>query len=74
MVKMVLGVEGMMCHHCEAHVNDDISEAFEVESVVSDHEANTTTVVAAAAIAEDELKKVIDEAGYKLTSYSCEEV
>ena len=58
MVKMTLGVEGMMCPHCEAHVNEDISKAFKVESVVSDHDANTTVVVAEAAISEDELKKV----------------
>ena len=72
MVKMTLGVEGMMCPHREAHVNEDISKAFKVESVVSDHDANTTVVVAEAAISEGELKKVIDEAGYKLVSYACE--
>lgn len=74
MVKITLGVEGMMCHHCEAHVNEDVSKAYKVESVVSDHEANTTVITAAEAIPEEGLRKVIEEAGYKLTSYSCEAV
>lgn len=72
MVKMTLGVEGMMCSHCEAHVNEDIGKAFKVESVVSDHSAKTTTITAAEALPEEELRKVIGDAGYKMTSYSCE--
>lgn len=74
MYKITLGVEGMMCPHCEAHVNEDISKAYTVESVVSDHEAKTTVITAADAIPEDGLRKVIEEAGYKFTSYSCENV
>ncbi len=73
MVKITLGVEGMMCPHCEAHVNEDISKAFKVESVTSDHNTNSTVITAADAIAEADIAKVIDEAGYKLTSYSCEQ-
>lgn len=74
MVKIILGVDGMMCPHCEAHVNEDINKAFKVESVVSDHSAKTTTITAAEALPEEELRRVIDEAGYKMTSYSCEAV
>lgn len=74
MVKITLGVEGMMCPHCEAHVNEDISKAFAVESVVSDHSAKTTTITAAEALPEDALRKVIEGTGYKMTSYSCEAV
>lgn len=72
MAKIILGVEGMMCPHCEAHVNEDIIAAFSVESVVSDHKTNTVTISAAEAIPEAALKKVIDDAGYTMTSYSCE--
>mgnify|MGYP002233795531 CR=1 FL=1 len=34
--------EGMMCGHCEAHVNEAIKKAFGAEDVVSSHENNTT--------------------------------
>ena len=42
MVKVTVNVEGMMCGHCEAHVNEAIKKAFGVEDVVSSHENNTT--------------------------------
>ena len=73
MVKITLGVEGMMCPHCEAHVNDDIKKAFKVENVVSDHNTNSTVITAAEAIGEEDLRKVIAEAGYTLTAYAAEQ-
>ena len=44
MVKVTVNVEGMMCGHCEAHVNEAIKKAFGVEEVVSSHESNTTVL------------------------------
>ena len=35
MVKVTVNVTGMMCGHCEAHVNKAIQEAFGVQDVVS---------------------------------------
>ena len=46
MVKVTVNVEGMMCGHCEAHVNEAIKKAFGVEDVVSSHENNTTVFTA----------------------------
>ena len=46
MVKVTVNVEGMMCGHCEAHVNEAIKKAFGVEEVVSSHESNTTVFTA----------------------------
>ena len=42
MVKVTVNVEGMMCGHCEAHVNKAIQAAFGAEDVVSSHENGTT--------------------------------
>ena len=42
MVKVTVNVTGMMCGHCEAHVNKAIQEAFGVQDVVSSHYAGTT--------------------------------
>ena len=35
MVKITVNVEGMMCPHCEAHVNEAVKAAFQTEDVVS---------------------------------------
>lgn len=35
MVKMIVGVEGMVCGMCESHINSAIRNAFNVDSVSS---------------------------------------
>ena len=72
MAKITLGVEGMMCPHCEARVNKCITEKFAPQSVTADHESNSVVISAQDAIAQEDLKKVIEEAGYTMTSYKCE--
>lgn len=37
MVKMTLGVEGMACGMCEAHVNEAVRNRFSVKKVTSSH-------------------------------------
>ena len=73
MVKVTATVEGMMCMHCEKRVNDAVSKAFEVESVVSNHDNNETVIVAKAPIDEAKLAEVITEAGYEYKGMKCEE-
>ena len=72
MVKITAKVEGMMCHNCENHVNEAVKKAFGAKEVVSDHEKNTTEIIAKEPIEEDKLREVIEEAGYKLTGLNCE--
>ena len=40
MVKITVGVEGMQCGMCEAHVNDAVRKAFPVKKVTSSHTKN----------------------------------
>ncbi|MCR5652982.1 MAG: hypothetical protein K6F88_04185 [Ruminococcus sp.] len=72
MVKITLGVDGMMCNMCEAHTNDAIRNSFKVKKVSSSHKDKKTEIIAHEEIPKEELEKVISETGYKLTSYSCE--
>ena len=72
MVKITLGVEGMMCNMCEAHTNDAIRNNFKVKKVNSSHTKNETEIIAPDEIPRDALEKVISETGYKLTSYKVE--
>ena len=44
MTTITVNVTGMMCGHCEAHVNKAVKEAFGVEDVVSSHEKGTTVI------------------------------
>ena len=72
MSKMILGVEGMMCPMCEAHVNDAVRNNFKVKKVKSSREKNETVILAKEEIPEDKLREVIEATGYKMTSYICE--
>ncbi len=73
MYKITLGVDGMMCGMCEAHVNDAVRNNFKVKKVSSSHSSGKVEILAEEAFSEDSLKKIIDETGYTVTSYSCEE-
>ena len=67
MIKVTVNVTGMMCGHCEAHVNKAVEAAFGVQNVVSSHEAGTTTFTAPEKVDEDKLRQVITDAGYEVT-------
>ena len=72
MVKITLGIEGMMCNMCEAHTNDAIRNNFKVKKVTSSHKENKTEIIAPEEIPKEALEKTISETGYKLTSYKSE--
>ena len=65
MVKVTVNVEGMMCGHCEAHVNKAIQAAFGAEDVVSSHENGTTVFTVPEKVDEAKVEEVIKEAGYE---------
>ena len=67
MVKITVNVEGMMCPHCEAHVNEAVKAAFQTEDVVSSHEKKTTVFTSPDHVDEDKIREVIKNAGYKVT-------
>ena len=61
--KMV--IEGMMCAHCQAHVEKALNSLPGVTAVVSLAD-KTATVTGDAA--EADLKKAVEEAGYQVVS------
>ena len=67
MNKITVNVTGMMCPHCEAHVNKAIKAAFGVEDVVSSHENGTTVITTDKHLDEEKIREVIAEAGYEVT-------
>lgn len=72
MTKTTLKIDGMMCGHCEAHVNDAIRNNFSVKKVQSSHSAGETVIVSDAPLDEEKLKSVIAETGYTLNDIQTE--
>ena len=73
MIKTIVGIDGMMCSHCEAHVNDIIRNKFKVKKVTSSYSQNKTEIVSEEPIDENTLKDAIKELGYTVTSMKTEE-
>jgi copper chaperone CopZ len=72
MVKMTVGIEGMMCGMCEAHMNDAIRNSFKVKSVHASRSDKKAVIIAEKEISKEELEKVIREAGYKMLQVETE--
>ena len=70
MVKITVGIEGMDCGMCEAHINEAVRNAFQVEKVTSSHTKKQTVILAETDIPEQELKSVVAKAGYDAVSVS----
>ena len=46
MVKITVGIDGMACEMCEAHINETVRNAFPVKKVTSSHTRNETVILA----------------------------
>jgi Cu+-exporting ATPase len=68
-MKKVLIVEGMMCAHCQAHVEKALAAVEGVQEAVVDLEAKQATVTLLADVPDQTLMDAVTEAGY--TPISC---
>ena len=66
-MKKTLKVEGMMCGHCEARVKKALEALPEVDEAVVSHEAGTAIVTLNAEVADDVLKKAVEDQDYSVT-------
>ena len=60
-------IEGMMCGHCEATVKKTLEAIAGVEAAEVSHEAGTAVVTLTAEVANDVLKKAVEDKDYKVT-------
>jgi len=72
MVKVILGIDGMSCGMCEAHINETIRRSFQVKSVKSSHRKKCTEILSEQEIDEQKLREAIHATGYTVTSYHSE--
>lgn len=74
MVRTTLKINGMMCKHCEAHVNEAIKKNFKVKDVKASHTDKEAVILSEDSLDNDKLKSVIDDTGYELVDITCENV
>ena len=72
MIKLTVGIEGMACGMCEAHINEAVRNAFQVKKVTSSHTKKQTVIIAEKDITEQDLKDMIAKTGYEVISISSE--
>ena len=65
-METVLKIEGMMCPHCEARVKSALEALNGVTEVIASHEKAEATVKSEREISFEELKKTVEEQGYKV--------
>ena len=67
MIKTTVGIEGMSCGMCEAHINDVVRREFKVKSVKSSVKKKNSEIVSKEPIDEEKLRKAITDTGYTVT-------
>ncbi len=71
MNKYVLGIDGMACGACEAHVKNKIIRKMKCKKVVASHIKNNVVIFSEENFTEDDFKKILDPTGYIVTSFEC---
>ena len=72
MIQTTVGIDGMMCDMCEAHINDAFRRHFDVKSAKSNRKKKECVVVSQEPLDEDRVRQVIADTGYDLLSITSE--
>ncbi|MEE1313509.1 MAG: heavy metal translocating P-type ATPase [Lachnospiraceae bacterium] len=67
-MEKTMNIKGMMCPHCEAAVKKALEVIPEVEAAEVSHEKDTAIVTLKAAVADDVLKKAVEDKDYEVIS------
>ncbi len=67
-MKKTMKIEGMMCGHCEAVVKKALEAVDGVESALVSHEKGSAEVTLTKEVADDVLKKAVEDKDYKVTA------
>lgn len=69
MTETTIGIDGMMCDMCEAHINDAIRRHFTVKSAKANRRKKCCVVVSEEPLDEAEVRRVIADTGYDFLSF-----
>ena len=67
-MEKTLKIEGMMCGHCEARVKKALEALPEVEQAAVSHQAGTAVVTLKCPVADEVLKKTVEDQDYTVLS------
>ena len=66
MEKKQIRVTGMMCGHCEKHVQNALEALEGIKSAKADHKTGTVALKLSAPVEDSALQAAIEEAGYSI--------
>lgn len=69
MNKYVLGIDGMGCGACEAHVMNTVRKKINVKKIKASHMKNLLVVITEKELSEDDFHEILDPTGYEITSF-----
>lgn len=72
MIQTTVGIDGMMCDMCEAHINDAFRRHFDVKSAKANRKKKQCVIISEQPLDEVRIRKVIAETGYDLLSINSE--
>lgn len=67
-MEKTIEIKGMMCGHCEKHVKAALEALEGVVSAEASHEKGTAVVTLSVDVADDVLKKAVEDADYEVTA------
>lgn len=74
MKKITIGIDGMMCGMCEAHINDALRNAFPaLKKVSADRKNKQAVILNETDLDEEKVRKAVEDTGYTYLSISSEE-
>lgn len=65
-MKRTINVKGMMCEHCEMHVQKALEKIPNIEKAKADHNAGIVEIEYSAEVDDSALKSAIEDAGYEM--------
>ena len=72
MIQTTVGIDGMMCEMCEAHINDVFRKSFAVKSAKADRRRKQCVVVSEEPLDKAAVRDAVAKTGYEVTGFSSE--
>ena len=64
MIRTTIGISGMACGMCEAHISEALRNAFSVKKAAVSRKKGTAVILSEAPLDSEKLRGVIQQAGY----------
>ena len=66
-MEKTIGIEGMMCPHCEKRAKEALEAVPGVEEARTSHKEKNAVLTLSADVSDDALRAAVEAAGYKYT-------